>query len=450
MSLRSAATAFASGLLRVFFRRIEVAGLSRFPMEGPTLVVLNHPNGLVDPVVLLGFSPRPVSFVAKAPLFDMPVVGWFARALDSIPVWRREDEGAASDRTRQTLAEAQKLLARGGVLGLFPEGTSHDDPRMKPLKSGAARIALATAAGLAREGHPPLRIVPAGLFFTDKSAFRSGVLLVFGEPLLVEPAGMEELPDAEAVRALTRRIGAALDEVTLQADRDEALSLAAWAEALLGDSSPRLHEQPLEEEFALRRRLLQGYAELKEKRPEEVARLAERIRRHEAWTGALGLDPTTLDPAALSPGRVVKAAVSTLGLALLFLPLTIPGILLHLPAYEISGRVAHRYAKGDQSLVATTRALASLLFFPATWGLVAWVVWLKAGPWAALASLVAVPWCGWLALRLSERFDDFAAALRALAALAFRKRFFLRVVAERRAIREAILRLAEEARLEGA
>ncbi|HYO92138.1 MAG TPA: 1-acyl-sn-glycerol-3-phosphate acyltransferase, partial [Pyrinomonadaceae bacterium] len=55
--------------LRVFFRHIEVAGLGRVPLDRPVIFVLNHPNGLVDPVFLLCLAPRRVSFLAKAPLF---------------------------------------------------------------------------------------------------------------------------------------------------------------------------------------------------------------------------------------------------------------------------------------------------------------------------------------------------------------------------------------------
>ncbi len=61
--------------LRIFFRRVEAAGLERVPAEGPLLVVLNHPNALIDPLFILGLAPRPVAFLAKAPLFRMPVLG---------------------------------------------------------------------------------------------------------------------------------------------------------------------------------------------------------------------------------------------------------------------------------------------------------------------------------------------------------------------------------------
>src|SRR5467141_3599800 len=86
--------------LRVYFRRIEVVGLGNVPREAPVIFVLNHPNALVDPLFLLCLAPRRVSFVAKAPLFAMPVIGYLVRALDSLPAYRRQDEGQDTSRNR--------------------------------------------------------------------------------------------------------------------------------------------------------------------------------------------------------------------------------------------------------------------------------------------------------------------------------------------------------------
>src|SRR5882672_5082306 len=108
--------------LRVYYRRIEVAGLEHVPRDSPVIFVLNHPNALVDPVFLLCLAPRRVSFVAKAPLFRIPVVGYFVRALDCLPAYRRQDEGEDVARNLETFAAARKLLLNGGTIGICPEG----------------------------------------------------------------------------------------------------------------------------------------------------------------------------------------------------------------------------------------------------------------------------------------------------------------------------------------
>src|ERR1043165_8963678 len=132
--------------LRVFFRRIEVAGRERIPLKNPVIFVLNHPNALVDPVFILCLAPRRVSFLAKAPLFRMPVIGYLVRALDSLPVYRKQDEGEDPARNRETFELSRALLQRGGTIAICPEGVSHNEPRLKPLKTGAARIPLSAAS----------------------------------------------------------------------------------------------------------------------------------------------------------------------------------------------------------------------------------------------------------------------------------------------------------------
>src|SRR5919107_6273003 len=105
--MRRAITAVLLFALRVFFRRVEVVGRERVPRGGALLFVLNHPNALVDPAFLLAYAPRRISFLAKAPLFRMPAVGFFVRALDSIPVYRRQDEtGDTAALNRKTFERA--------------------------------------------------------------------------------------------------------------------------------------------------------------------------------------------------------------------------------------------------------------------------------------------------------------------------------------------------------
>ncbi|MGC3996969.1 MAG: lysophospholipid acyltransferase family protein [Anaeromyxobacter sp.] len=375
-------------LLRVFFRRVELTGAGHLPAAGPAVVVANHPSALIDPILLLAWVDRPVSFLAKEPLFRIPVVGAAARALDAIPVYRAMD-GADPRRNAATFTAARALLRRGGVLALFPEGTSHDDPRMKPLKSGAARIALGAAS--TGEGLP-LSIVPAGLVFTDKGTFRSEVLIAFGPPIEVNPAPLspEGEPAPAEVRALTGGIRAGLDALVLQAESDGALALAGAAERLFTEEEAA----PLAERVALRQRLLGGRSWLAAHDPEALASLEDRLRRHQALREACGLaGPDPLE-------RLRAAALARAGLHLLLAPAALLGALVHWPAWRAVDLLARRSARGDLSMFATLKLGYGLLLFPLTWA----AAGLAAGLWRGAAA-------GWLAA--------LGAALAAAAALAF-------------------------------
>src|SRR5687767_13535885 len=208
--------------LRIYFRRVEIVGLENVPADKPVIFVLNHPNALVDPVFLLCLTPRRVSFLAKAPLFRMPVISYLVKALDSLPVYRRQDEGENVNKNEETFIAARKLLASGGTIGICPEGVSHDEPGLRPIKTGAARISL---AAVATGEVSSLKIVPAGLYYTSKTSFRSDALLYFGNPIDVEPVTLEPdgTPPREAVRELSSKIEKALREVILDAKHEEEL-----------------------------------------------------------------------------------------------------------------------------------------------------------------------------------------------------------------------------------
>src|SRR6266849_5605589 len=264
--------------LRVYFRRIEVVGLDNVPRDAPVIFVLNHPNALVDPVFLLCLAPRRVSFVAKATLFRMPIISYFVRALDSLPAYRRQDEGQDVTKNLETFTAARKLLARGITIGICPEGVSHDEPRLKPLKTGAARIALAAASS---SEALDLKIVPVGLYYTEKTTFRSSALLYFAEGLPVKPVTLEPdgTPPREAVRELSDQIETALREVMLHAEQEEALSLIARAEQIFSAAEVGEHdeEQRLARSLQLRQRFLEGYAFFRSHSPRRIDAIEARI-----------------------------------------------------------------------------------------------------------------------------------------------------------------------------
>src|SRR4029077_1060377 len=103
----------------------------------------------------------------------MPIIGFFCRAFEAIPVYRRQDAGSDPSQKPEAFETARAVLARGGAIGIFPEGTSHSDPQLRPLKTGAARIALGAAAALGDVS--PLVIVPPGLYYRGEGPFRREV-----------------------------------------------------------------------------------------------------------------------------------------------------------------------------------------------------------------------------------------------------------------------------------
>jgi len=388
--MRQLTTAVIRFILRIFFRRIELVGLEHVPREGGVIFAVNHPNGLIDPLFLLSFVPRPISFLAKAPLFRYPLIGFLVRAFESIPVYRKQDH--VSGTNAETFGLARSLLARGGSIAIFPEGTTHSDARLRELKTGAARIAL----GCGSEE----TIVPTGIYYTAKKTFRSSALVCFGEPIVVlhSAIGSDGEPSVERVEELTRAIESGLAEVTLQADSHAALDLIARGEDIFSGD-----DESLANELELRRRFVDGYHYLREHDPARLAELESLIRRFES----------TEVPARVSVPEVVVAIV--------LLPIAIAGAIINYPTYRLIGFLAKRLTREDE-IVATIKFIGAATLFPLTW-----IAYAFFHP----SLLIIAPVSAYIALRV---FEVLADALR-------RARW---VPAERDVIRARIIEVAEE------
>jgi 1-acyl-sn-glycerol-3-phosphate acyltransferase len=162
-------------LLKIFFRlynRWEVSGREHVPEAGGVLLVANH-TSYSDPPIVGAACPRPVHFMAKAELFDMPVLGGFIRRTHAFPVQR----GTAD---RSALRRGVRLLDEGKVLLIFPEGTRSHDGRLKEFEIGAAFMALSAHA----------QVVPMAILGSDRFLPRGKPILLpaklrvrFGPPL---------------------------------------------------------------------------------------------------------------------------------------------------------------------------------------------------------------------------------------------------------------------------
>jgi glycerol-3-phosphate O-acyltransferase/dihydroxyacetone phosphate acyltransferase len=425
-------------LARSFFRSVEVEGAA--PDRGPVILAASHLNGFVDPVLLVAQLGRLPRFLAKATLWNVvparPLLS-FARA---IPVQRRVDAGDATDNTR-TFGAAVDALAEGGTLAVFPEGTTHDDPAIRPLHTGVARIALQAAAA----GVEDVRIVPVGITYEDKVAVRGRALIHFGPAMEVpavpqavpaggaaaDPAGeagpASEVvtagtgfdPDRHEVRELTDELAEAIRATTPDfASTEEALALTRGADVALRPLGALPGSVPLTRSTALARRLAEAPRA-------EVDHLVDVVARYHLLLGAVGLTDDQL---------VANRHLRTLGrrtawlavLVVLLAPFALVGFFTNLvPALIVlaAGLVPRApVSKG------TVRLLVAALVFPLTWLVIA--VWdvgagfvgnllqrltfpldpvvegifgTRGGFWPSVLVFVAIPVLGFVALLFVER-----------------------------------------------
>jgi glycerol-3-phosphate O-acyltransferase/dihydroxyacetone phosphate acyltransferase len=420
-------------LVQLFYPRMEVRGRANLP-PGPIVFVLNHPNGLLDPLVLMSGLDRHMSFLSKSTFFANPIGRLLMRAFDALPVYRQRDEGRAGgpqgdsiDRNEITFARCRALLRQGRPMALFPEGTTHSNTMMLPLHTGAARIALSAEAEA--DWRLNLQIVPVGLWYQNKARFRSSVLVVVGKPFgLADFAATYAADQREAVRELTEQIDTQLDTVVLQAENAELLNgiplVAAW-------TAP--HEpQTLEERHTRAAELLAAYERLRVADPARLAKIAQQARRYARVLRTLGIDdPWELELSAVRRGRIgwlmfwltVGFAPALAGFVLSYGPyrLAAPLTPLLLGKYEETTSTG-KLIIGSVLVVLgwVMAALVCAALFGAIWGL---ALLLLAPPLAYIALRWGESWrelrevvgYNWLALRHHSLVRDLVARRQALA-----------------------------------
>ncbi len=400
----------ANAALRVYYR-LNRAGAA-VPQAGPVLLVANHPNSLLDPAMVALAARRPVRFLAKAPLFSDPLVGFLVRGAGSIPVYRKSDDPSQVGRNEEMFRAVHEALAGGAAVGIFPEGLSHSDPSLAPLKTGAARIALGT---LAAHGIR-VPIVPIGSIFRDKNTFRSEALVTVGRPVAWDDLSPDAGGDGQAVRELTQRIDKALRDVTVNLERWEDASLVELAEGIYAAEFGKATDAA---DWVARLRTTTETLTHLRLAGEGSVPLAKDITRHGRILQRLGLRPQDLvdDPKRpgalwwllrrLPLGGVVPLAVLAVGTIVFFVP------------YRLTGIVEKR-ARPRDDVRATHKLLAGAIVFPLWIVTLSLVLGAVAGPIAGIAALLALPALGLFTLGLHEQWR--AAGIEAARYLTLKRR----------------------------
>jgi 1-acyl-sn-glycerol-3-phosphate acyltransferase len=395
-----------------YYGRVEAVGLERVPRDGPVFLAGNHPNALMDALVIGVLAPRRVRMLAKSTLFANPVAARLLRGLGVIPLYRARDvapsEGAAApdpSRNAESFRAVSVALAERSAVLIFPEGTSHDEPQLAPLRTGLARMALE-----ARDTHGvrDLMIVPMGLVFEQKEAPRSRVLLQVGHP--VAPR------ETSTVATLTAEVDHALRAVTLNfTSAEEAARITALAHTLAVLLAP---VRPVgEDEHSLTDvvRLTQRIARAAQRAAgPTVARIEAFEQRFHAFRERLGAEAVSIEDIGIDVGTAAgtRFAIRESLLALLLGPVGLWGRLNHWLPITITRQLALRgvRTRDEPAMRSVVLGLGIVLAFYAMQ--VTLVAAVAGGWWAAAYALTLIPSAGH-DLRYGDRTRRAGARMRA-------------------------------------
>ncbi|OBZ70864.1 Glycerol-3-phosphate O-acyltransferase 2 [Grifola frondosa] len=372
-----------------FFTEIHVVGGENVPEHGPIIVTATHHNMMLDPAVLSCAFPykRVLHYWAKASLFANPVMKYVLTSAGNIPVDRK-----ATDR-QQLFNGTFHALAGGSAVALFPEGTSYTEPHIMQVKDGAAWAALEYTKWAKEhpdqisKGAERVVIIPAAISYTNKSKYRSQVIMEFGQPIALDEylgqfLSQEEGAPRSAVKRLTASIEAELLKATVNAPDWDTLYAARMARDLLWDDEKSINldefviiSQTLVDLFStpelvpninsIRRDLLTYYS------------LLESTHLTNAVLSSLSL-PKTLDPRRPIPlpSRLLTLTLlirDTLAV-LVRLPFFLVPLMLHAPAY-VMGRLGAHLVEDEEETQAQNKVVFGLLLVLLIYPVVFFFIW---------------------------------------------------------------------------
>ena len=380
-------------ITNTFFRRIDVIGAEHIPASGPVIFAGNHPNALMDGWLLTAkCGRRPLHFLANAKLWNYRLLGSMLDATGAVPVFRREEHDGVID-NQAAFDRLFEVIESGHCVGIFPEGISHAESQLVKLKTGTARIALAAAA----RGNVDVCIIPCGLNYIHRHRFRSQVLIEFGKPIPVDQAWLERLRENEqdAVRDLTGSLALALQAVTLNAPDWTTLRFIQTARRLYKPDAVQLSPGDYVE---LSRRFVDSYMRASD--DAEMQRCRRDVEDYQARLDMLGIKDHQLRQ-ALTPDQALRKLLLRLVTMLVFLPLAIPGALLHLPVGWVAAVIGERFSYETDD-VATLKVLSTMLLLPVIYAAIGTFVAFKFGWLWALLAIAALSLSFFVSVRLIE------------------------------------------------
>ena len=431
-----------------FFREVDVQHAERVPRAGPVLLCVNHPNNLIDSLIVSAVVERKVHYLATAALFRNALLGKFLKACGAIPVYRRQDDPDKMDKNAGAFEATVATLARGGLVAIYPEGTTHSESRIQRIKTGAARIALDYESRRAGGLGEVLTLIPTGLTFEARKSFGGRVRISFGEPIPITPYLEVYREDGvKAVDGLTTAVQWGMEAQVLHVDRLDRASLVREVEAVYKDDLIR----ELQEERGLAPRqidtvrLSRGIADaaayFEAHAPERLEAIREHLVHYRAMLAAYHVRDQAVRARLAHHGvseRLTRGSKASIGLPVFVYGLVTSGLPYLLPRW-----IARRTATKETSY-ATTRLLASVVAYPLFWGLETWIVWRLAGVLWALGFLISLPVGAILAYHYLRGIGRLRAQARLGILALTRHQAASRLLAERRRLTEELDRAKSE------
>jgi len=200
-----------------YTKKIKIVGKENIPKKGAVLFAVNHPNGLLDPLLVTTNTPRITHYLVRAAVFKKPLIKKLLATLNLMPIYRIRDGVQELSKNTEVFNDCYEILNKQSALMIFPEG-SHDKRRtVRNLSKGFTRILFG-----AFEKYPELKVtvIPVGITYQNAGSFPCKVAIHYGNPIL---ANQYYNPDAlnNSINSIKNEISNQLKELSVHIPADE-------------------------------------------------------------------------------------------------------------------------------------------------------------------------------------------------------------------------------------
>lgn len=339
----------------IYFRRKVFLNAERLKEKGPLLVISNHPNTLMDPLMALYKMPQICSLLVNYSLFKNPITNFILSNLYCIPIQRISDvpEGKPLQND-DAFKKCDEHLLNNGNIYIAVEGTSYPERHIRELKTGMARIAF--SAENKTNFELDLRILPIVLTYFEPLKFRKDVVVEVGEPISVDTwrERYAENP-RKAISEFTDSIEGVMRNMTIHCKNREEDEFLKKLEAILQS------ENPLDtlQHYHRSKNLLAHLHQWENTNAIQYQEFTLKVNTYFKSLKALKANDTNLE----NVKKEIPLSISTL---LIMFPLFLIGFINNFIPAWLSNQMIH-WLKIDKAYDTTIRYVAGLVFFPILW-----------------------------------------------------------------------------------
>jgi glycerol-3-phosphate O-acyltransferase / dihydroxyacetone phosphate acyltransferase len=352
--------------VRIFFRSIQITDKENIPSKGPLIIVANHPNTFMDPIIIATILNRKIFFLAKGEVFKSGFAKWILPKFNMIPVYRKQDDAGDLHKNEETFDKCYEHLENNGVILIFPEGTSITERKLRKIKTGAARIALGAEAK--NDFKLGVKILQIGLNYSDAQSFRSDIFVKIDPPTEVKKFEKEYRIDSfSTATQLTDQIRLRLEEHIINTENSYLDTLLANIELLYKIKLAKefgfsLKEK--EEDFILTKNIAERIHHFFESDPDRVNRLDKKVKRYLSTLDRIGISDAVIRKKDKRKSFILNSALSILYLVLGF-PFYLYGLINNYLPYRIPGLLARKISgeKEYYAPIAMVSGIFTFLFF---------------------------------------------------------------------------------------